>query len=40
LAAGANAVAMISDLVLSSDVTVKVRETLANLSAKNFLVTR
>jgi thiamine-phosphate pyrophosphorylase len=32
LAAGANAVAMISDLVLAPDVTRKVRETLATLS--------
>lgn len=32
LASGANAVAMISDLVLASDVTAKVRETLAGLA--------
>jgi thiamine-phosphate pyrophosphorylase len=34
LAAGANAVAMISDLVLAPDVTKKVRETLAVLQAR------
>jgi len=34
LAAGANAVAMISDLVLATDVTAKVRETLTRLSAQ------